>query len=118
MILLFAGEGVMGTIAPGCPETYEEVEGSRGGGEDQPRRFEDMHQKLENFRRGDVFASLAGVSQWWYNRGNSDVVIVIVLDVTNRENQLDQTPRVIIKFKKVQNYVACNQYGYYNVIYL
>ncbi|KAL1188870.1 12S seed storage protein CRD [Cardamine amara subsp. amara] len=87
------GEGVMGTIAPGCPETYQEVEGL-GGGEDMRRRFEDMHQKLENFRRGDVFALLAGVSQWWYNRGNSDVVIVIVLDVTNRENQLDQTPRM------------------------
>ncbi|CAH2038994.1 unnamed protein product [Thlaspi arvense] len=84
------GEGVMGTIASGCPETYEEV----GGGGDRRRRFEDMHQKLENFRRGDVFASLAGVSQWWYNRGNSDVVIVIVLDVTNRENQLDQVPRM------------------------
>ncbi|KFK42732.1 hypothetical protein AALP_AA1G032500 [Arabis alpina] len=88
------GKGVIGTIVSGCPETYEEVEGSRGGGEDQPRRFEDMHQKLESFRRGDVFASLAGVSQWWYNRGNSDVVIVMVLDVTNRENQLDQTPRM------------------------
>ncbi|KAL0884427.1 hypothetical protein Bca101_008408 [Brassica carinata] len=85
------GEGVMGTIASGCPETYEE---GGGGGGDMHRRFEDMHQKLENFRRGDVFASLAGVSQWWYNRGNSDVVIVIVLDVTNRENQLDQVPRM------------------------
>ncbi|CAH8336799.1 unnamed protein product [Eruca vesicaria subsp. sativa] len=84
------GEGVMGTVASGCPETYEEV----GGGGDMHQRFEDMHQKLENFRRGDVFASLAGVSQWWYNRGNSDVVIVMVLDVTNRENQLDQLPRM------------------------
>lgn len=84
----------MGTIASGCPETYEEA----GGGGDMHPRFEDMHQKLENFRRGDVFASLAGVSQWWYNRGNSDVVIVIVLDVTNRENQLDQVPRVTIKY--------------------
>ncbi|ESQ36545.1 hypothetical protein EUTSA_v10009863mg [Eutrema salsugineum] len=83
------GEGVMGTIASGCPETYEEI-----GGGDSGRRFEDMHQKLENFRRGDVFALVAGVSQWWYNRGNSDVVIVIVLDVTNRENQLDQVPRM------------------------
>ncbi|XP_010457408.1 PREDICTED: 12S seed storage protein CRD [Camelina sativa] len=90
------GEGVMGTIASGCPETYEDIEasGRGGGGGDRRRRFEDMHQKLENFRRGDVFASLAGVSQWWYNRGDSDVVIVIVLDVTNRENQLDQVPRM------------------------
>ncbi|KAL9304929.1 12S seed storage protein CRD [Arabidopsis thaliana] len=90
------GEGVMGTIASGCPETFAEVEGSsgRGGGGDPGRRFEDMHQKLENFRRGDVFASLAGVSQWWYNRGDFDAVIVIVLDVTNRENQLDQVPRM------------------------
>lgn len=101
LFLWFAGEGVMGTIASGCPETYEEIERSREGGGDRRRRIEDMHQKLENFRRGDVFASLAGVSQWWYNRGDSDVVIVIVLDVTNRENQLDQVPRVIIKFKKV-----------------
>lgn len=85
----------MGTIASGCPETYEEAGGGVGG--DMHRRFEDMHQKLEDFRRGDVFASLAGVSQWWYNRGNSDVVIVIVLDVTNRENQLDQVPRVTIQ---------------------
>jgi len=115
---LFSGEGVMGTIASGCPETFAEVEGSsgRGGGGDPGRRFEDMHQKLENFRRGDVFASLAGVSQWWYNRGDSDAVIVIVLDVTNRENQLDQVPRVIIKFKKVQICTACKLYDYHSVI--
>lgn len=96
----------MGTISPGCPETYEEVGRERG---EQSRGFEDMHQKLENFRQGDVFVSLAGVTQWWYNRGNSDVVIVIVLDVTNRENQLDQTPRVITKFKKAQISIACNR---------
>ncbi|CAN8306348.1 unnamed protein product [Cochlearia groenlandica] len=89
------GGGVMGTIASGCAETYiEEIRGSGVGGGDKSRRFEDMHQKLDNFRRGDVFALLAGVTHWWYNRGNSDVVIVIVLDVTNIENQLDQIPRM------------------------
>lgn len=102
----------MGTIASGCPETYEEAGGGVGG--DMHRRFEDMHQKLEDFRRGDVFASLAGVSQWWYNRGNSDVVIVIVLDVTNRENQLDQVPRVTIKETPNFSLHAIYQYGYYN----
>ncbi|XP_010542895.1 PREDICTED: 12S seed storage protein CRD [Tarenaya hassleriana] len=86
------GEGVMGMVRPGCPETYDE--GGMEAGETGRRRFGDMHQKVENFRRGHVFALLAGISHWCYNNGDSPVVIVLLLDITNRDNHLDQKPRV------------------------
>lgn len=37
-----------------------------------------------------------GVPYWTYNTGDEPVVAISLLDTSNFNNQLDQTPRVII----------------------
>lgn len=63
----------------------------RGG---EGRRFQDQHQRIRRFRRGDIIALPTGVAHWVYNDGNRPIIAVILLDVTNNENQLDLNPRV------------------------
>lgn len=93
MYLLFydLGRGILGLVFPGCPETFEESqEGIRSSRSTQL----DRHQKIRRVREGDVVALPVGVAYWCYNDGDSPVVSVSLLHVSNHENQLDTFPRV------------------------
>ncbi|CAN1131618.1 11S globulin [Linum perenne] len=85
LIYIIQGRGVAGIMFPGCPETFEESQGS-GSSQDQ-------HQKIRRFRQGDVIAVPAGVSHWSYNDGNEPVIAVTVHDTSSHLNQLDNNPR-------------------------
>ncbi|EEF30344.1 11S globulin seed storage protein 1 [Ricinus communis] len=79
------GRGMIGTLFPGCAETFQESQESG--------RTQDQHQKIHHFREGDVIALAAGVAHWCYNDGNEPVITVTVIDTTNIANQLDMNPR-------------------------
>ncbi|CAK7328523.1 unnamed protein product [Dovyalis caffra] len=80
--------GVHGAVFPGCPETFQ----SSGQSRDRREResSEDQHQKVRQVRKGDVVALPAGVADWFYNNGDSPLVLVQLLDTSNAANQLDQ----------------------------
>ncbi|KAL2463581.1 12S seed storage protein CRA1 [Forsythia ovata] len=83
-----AGRGVHGVVIPGCAETYEsEMESGSGG-------FMDRHQKVREFKEGDVIALPGGLTIWIYNHGEVPVVTVSLFDVSNEANQLDRTFRI------------------------
>ncbi|XP_021982239.1 11S globulin seed storage protein G3-like [Helianthus annuus] len=86
------GSGIQGVMLPGCPETYEvsteQFEGRKGGG-----AFTDRHQKIHQFRQGDVVAIPTGAAHWLYNNGQDELVIIALLDSTNYANQLDPNHR-------------------------
>ncbi|KAF3947807.1 hypothetical protein CMV_026114 [Castanea mollissima] len=90
------GYGIFGAVFPGCPNTYQESQEQQQG---QDRRSQDQdkdrdqHQKIRNFRQGDIIALPAGVTHWLYNDGESEVVALSLLDINNQANQLDQNPR-------------------------
>ncbi|GAB2210196.1 hypothetical protein Drorol1_Dr00015456 [Drosera rotundifolia] len=91
------GSGIQGVIMPGCPETYQSVpattrQGRRGEG-GEGRSVGDQHQKVVRIRKGDVIASPAGVVQWTYNDGDTAIVSVTLLDMSNSQNQLDRNIR-------------------------
>ncbi|KAL3812470.1 hypothetical protein ACJIZ3_013738 [Penstemon smallii] len=85
LVYIIQGNGIQGTVIPGCAETYESESSSEKG---QTRRG-DRHQKLRRFRRGDVLALPQGVTLWAYNDGDTPTVCVSILDVANQNNQLD-----------------------------
>ncbi|XP_076960990.1 11S globulin seed storage protein Jug r 4-like [Bidens hawaiensis] len=93
-ILFFVeqGSGFQGVMLPGCPETFEvsteQFEGRKVGSS-----FTDRHQKIEHFQQGDVVAIPTGAAHWLYNDGQSDLVIIALLDTTNNDNQLDSNHR-------------------------
>ncbi|KAI4326563.1 hypothetical protein MLD38_031865 [Melastoma candidum] len=115
LIYVVEGSGIQGVVIPGCPETFQTSQqpqfgfhGQRFEGEFGFRRrsreefgrrgrfggrFQDQHQKIRRFRRGDIIALPAGVPQWIYNDGSRPLVTVNLLDVTNNANQLDLNPR-------------------------
>ncbi|KAL0376795.1 UNVERIFIED_CONTAM: 11S globulin seed storage protein 1 [Sesamum calycinum] len=53
----------------------------------------DRHQKVRQFRQGDILALPAGLTLWFYNNGGEPLVTVALLDTGNAANQLDQTFR-------------------------
>ncbi|KAL3828253.1 hypothetical protein ACJIZ3_017055 [Penstemon smallii] len=90
--------GLLGTVIPGCAETYEseirqQEEEEEGSESEQSRRFVDRHQKVRQFRQGDVLALPAGFTLWLYNNGDDQLITVALLDTGNEANQLDQTFR-------------------------
>ncbi|EXC31958.1 Legumin A [Morus notabilis] len=87
LVHIIRGRGVVGTLFPGCPETFEESQ------QGTSRRSQDRHQKLHHIREGDVLALPAGVAYWSYNDGDSPLVVVSLFDVSNHDNQLDRFPR-------------------------
>ncbi|KAM3683277.1 hypothetical protein ACB094_12G134200 [Castanea mollissima] len=94
LIYIQRGYGICGTILPSCPNTYQESQQEQG----QDRRFQqqeeqDQHQKIQNFKQGDIIALPAGVAHWLYNDDESEVVAVTFLDTNNQANQLDENPR-------------------------
>ncbi|XP_028758363.1 11S globulin [Neltuma alba] len=81
------GKGIQGmTIFPSCPESFEEPEGSGGG-------YREKHQKVHEIGEGDIIAIPAGIGYWFYNNGNTPLVVVILMDTSNADNQLDGKPR-------------------------
>ncbi|KAI3668023.1 hypothetical protein L6452_43096 [Arctium lappa] len=86
LVYVEQGCGIQGLMLPGCPETFE-VSQQQGGG------FQDRHQKLYNFRQGDIIAIPAGAAHWMYNDGQQELIVVVLLDTTNAANQLDQNYR-------------------------
>ncbi|KAL5211840.1 hypothetical protein ABZP36_022687 [Zizania latifolia] len=89
MAYIIQGRGIMGLTFPGCPATYQQ-QSQQFLPEDQgqSQRFRDEHQKIHQFRQGDVVALPAGVAHWFYNDGDAPVVAVFVFDVNNNANQL------------------------------
>lgn len=96
LVYIESGRGITGLMVPGCPETYESL--GRGSPREEEMRGErglrgshqDLHQKIRQFRRGDIIALPAGVAHWTYNNGDEPIVAVILLDTSNHANQLDQ----------------------------
>ncbi|XP_056173830.1 11S globulin subunit beta-like [Syzygium oleosum] len=97
LLYVVQGSGLQGVVIPGCPETYQEDESSQS-------QFQDRHQKVRYIRQGDLLALPTGVTYWIYNRGQSDLVLVSVLNTANEENQLDENIRKFFLAGNPQQY--------------
>ncbi|KAB8491080.1 hypothetical protein FH972_025376 [Carpinus fangiana] len=94
LIYVVQGRGFQGAVIPGCPETFQSDSSSQGrGGRRSQQRGSDQHQKVRQIREGDILALPAGVAHWIYNDGESQLVLVSLLDTSNQANQLDENPR-------------------------
>ncbi|CAI9091481.1 OLC1v1026521C2 [Oldenlandia corymbosa var. corymbosa] len=94
MVFVIQGNGILGVMDPGCPETYQSVGQIQGQQSEQgQQRFRDQHQKIHQLYRGDVIALPTGVAHWCHNEGNQDLVLVVVHHTANLENQLDENLR-------------------------
>ncbi|KAL8048192.1 hypothetical protein ABFX02_07G049000 [Erythranthe guttata] len=91
LLYVVRGRGVLGVVIPGCAETFETE--TQQAQSDRRRRFSDRHQKVRQFKQGDVLALPAGFTLWLYNNGDEQLVTVALLDTGNEANQLDQTFR-------------------------
>ncbi|KAG8370421.1 hypothetical protein BUALT_Bualt14G0115100 [Buddleja alternifolia] len=92
LLSIYAGRGLQGTVIPGCAETFETGSQERSERSER-RRFTDRHQKIRQFRQGDVLAMPAGLTLWFYNSGEEPLITVALLDTGNEVNQLDHTFR-------------------------
>ncbi|KAL2535786.1 12S seed storage protein CRB [Forsythia ovata] len=94
LVYIVKGRGIYGITISGCPETFESSQQSQQHSqEERGQTFRDRHQKIGNFREGDVIAIPAGAAHWTYNNGNQELVAVVLQDTSNNANQLDQNPR-------------------------
>ncbi|XWS53810.1 hypothetical protein CRYUN_Cryun10bG0032100 [Craigia yunnanensis] len=93
LIYVVEGQGIQGAIFPGCPETYQSLSKQSQSGRDKQQSSTDQHQKIRQIKEGDVIALPAGVAHWIYNKGQSQLVLVSLVDVGNNANQLDQNFR-------------------------
>ncbi|GMY27129.1 legumin B-like [Fagus crenata] len=93
LIYVVQGHGVHGAVISGCPETYQSGSSSQFRNRRTQERNRDQHQKVRPIREGDVVAVPAGVAQWIYNKGDSDLVLVVLHDTLNEANQLDLNAR-------------------------
>lgn len=94
---MYIGSGVLGTVIPGCAETYESESGSSSRystREGEEGRRGDRHQKLRRIRRGDIIALPEGITTFVYNDGDAPLTCVSMLDIGNDNNQLDFKLRV------------------------
>ncbi|KAL5719397.1 hypothetical protein ACHQM5_012179 [Ranunculus cassubicifolius] len=95
------GRGMHGLALSGCPETFQSSsqqqsqEREQQGESQQQQRFResDQHQKVQQIRQGDIVAIPNGVPAWFYNEGESPLVLVALIDTSNNENQLDNYRR-------------------------
>ncbi|EEF32199.1 11S globulin subunit beta precursor, putative [Ricinus communis] len=90
LIYVLQGNGVQGSVFPGCPETYQSPSQSHSA---QGSSQRDQHQKVRQIHEGDVIALPAGVAQWIYNNGRSSLILLQIIDTSNPANQLDQNHR-------------------------
>ncbi|KAE8651811.1 hypothetical protein Csa_006622 [Cucumis sativus] len=89
LVFVVQGTGIRGVAMPGCPETYQtDLRRSQSSG-----NFRDQHQKIRQFREGDLLVVPAGVSHWMYNRGQSDLILIVFVDTRNVANQIDPFAR-------------------------
>ncbi|XP_057816629.2 11S globulin seed storage protein Ana o 2.0101-like [Cryptomeria japonica] len=121
LVYIVEGEGRLGVVFPGCPETFRRPPFGAGQGECQRRRRgsgqeegeeeeergsekersrreqecarDESSQKVRRVRRGDVVAIFAGAAYWWFNDGDKPLRIVAIADSSNYQNQLDKTYR-------------------------
>ncbi|KAL0435596.1 UNVERIFIED_CONTAM: Patellin-4 [Sesamum radiatum] len=79
------------------------------------RGFRDRHQKIEEFREGDIVAISAGAARWAYSDGDQELAVVVLHDNTNNANQLDQNPSVKQKSRRFRRreYGREEEEGYY-----
>ncbi|GFQ06651.1 11s globulin subunit beta [Phtheirospermum japonicum] len=94
-VLVYAvkGKGIFGVVNSGCPETFESSQQFGRSEEERSQSFKDKHQKIEQFRQGEIVAVPAGAAHWVYNNGDQELVLVVFHDNGNNANQLDQNPR-------------------------
>ncbi|KAL5725480.1 hypothetical protein ACHQM5_008620 [Ranunculus cassubicifolius] len=111
---IIQGRAVHGVAIPGCPETYQQQsseqqsQSEREQGQSQQhqsrereweserqsqRQGRDQHQKVRQVRQGDIVAVPVGVPNWFYNDGETPLIMVTLLDTSNNENQLDRNQR-------------------------
>ncbi|KAK8670952.1 hypothetical protein V6N13_037564 [Hibiscus sabdariffa] len=95
LMYIVQGEGIQGAVFPGCAETFQSPSQQSQHRSDhrQHESFPDQHQKIRKFKEGDVIALPAGVSHWIYNNGQSQLVLVALVDVGSNDNQLDENFR-------------------------
>ncbi|XVF66479.1 hypothetical protein PTKIN_Ptkin10aG0038700 [Pterospermum kingtungense] len=91
LVYVVEGQGIQGAVFPGCPETFQAQSQSQQSKRGQS--FRDQHQKIRQIKKGDVLALPTGVAHWIYNNGQSQLVLVSLVDVSNNDNQLDQNFR-------------------------
>ncbi|KAF0934461.1 hypothetical protein E2562_025538 [Oryza meyeriana var. granulata] len=90
MVYIIQGRGSMGLTFPGCPATYQQqFQQFLPQGQSQSQKFRDEHQKIHQFRQGDIVALPSGVAHWFYNDGDAPVVAIYVYDINNSANQLE-----------------------------
>ncbi|KAJ4722722.1 11S globulin seed storage protein [Melia azedarach] len=92
LVYVVQGRGIHGIVLPGCVETFQS-EQSQSQQSRPERRSQDQHQKVRQVREGDIIALPTGVSHWFYNNGQSQLVLVALIDVGNSANQLDRNFR-------------------------
>ncbi|XP_047950871.1 cocosin 1-like [Salvia hispanica] len=92
LLYVVRGKGLLGAVIPGCAETFE-TEMPQGEHYQSSRSFVDRHQKVRQFRQGDVLALPAGITLWFYNNGEERLETVALLDTGSEINQLDHTFR-------------------------
>ncbi|KAL8200004.1 hypothetical protein R6Q57_011343 [Mikania cordata] len=85
LVYVVRGEGLQGTVLPGCAETFETSFPSEGG--------TDKHQRVYRYREGDILALPAGAVHWTYNDADKPLVLVALRDTSNVANQLDRNFR-------------------------
>ncbi|PIA25469.1 hypothetical protein AQUCO_11400023v1 [Aquilegia coerulea] len=106
-----AGRGIYGAVIPGCPETFQssrqseqqlqqaqKEQGQNRQEQDQSEqsyRQGDGHQKVRRLSQGDIVATPVGVASWFYNDGDTQLVVVSLLDTSNNENELDDRRRLL-----------------------
>ncbi|XP_042449094.1 cocosin 1-like [Zingiber officinale] len=99
LIYIVQGRCVGGMVIPGCPETFQWTQQAAGQqwGEmeeaGQEQRFRDEHQRIQQYREGDVIAVPNGVAHWFYNNGEVPLVAITISDVSSGANQLDNLHR-------------------------
>ncbi|CAL9086714.1 unnamed protein product [Musa acuminata var. zebrina] len=96
LVYIVQGSGIIGTVFPGCPETFQSFQQTEQQWEQVAggcQRFRDEHQRIHYFREGDIIALPAGVSYWGYNNGEVAVVAITTFDTSSSANQLDRQHR-------------------------
>ncbi|KAI3790794.1 hypothetical protein L2E82_04107 [Cichorium intybus] len=99
LVYVIRGQGIQGTVLPGCPETFESSFPSEGGREENV----DRHQRVYRYKEGDILALPAGAVHWTYNDGDTPIVTIVLRDTSNVANQLDRTFRKFFLAGNPQN---------------
>ncbi|KAM0949301.1 putative rmlC-like cupin domain superfamily, rmlC-like jelly roll protein [Dioscorea sansibarensis] len=89
------GQGIIRTVLPGCPVSYQSLQQSeqqqQQQAEESPESFrpKDRHQRIDQYRQGDIIALPPGVAHRCYNNGDIPLVTFTVFNLQHSDNQLD-----------------------------